>query len=82
MFFHKPKFALLDESTSALDSENEDLVYENCKKLGIIMISVSHRQSTKRFHDQMLMLHEKNGDEDPEEWKIRYFFLSIQTNLT
>jgi ABC-type uncharacterized transport system fused permease/ATPase subunit len=44
LFFHKPKFAILDESTSGLDRENEDLVYENLNKLGITLISVAHRQ--------------------------------------
>jgi ABC-type uncharacterized transport system fused permease/ATPase subunit len=43
LFFHKPKFAILDESSSALDSINEDIVYSNCKKLGITLISVAHR---------------------------------------
>jgi ABC-type multidrug transport system ATPase subunit len=54
LFFHKPKFAILDESSSALDSINEDIVYSNCKKLGITLISVAHRKSLKKFHKNLL----------------------------
>lgn len=65
LFFHRPKYALLDESTSSLDEDNENFLYSNCEKLGIILISVSHRHTTKRFHNEILTI-TPNG-----EWALR-----------
>merc|ERR1711871_1010049 len=56
MFYHEPKFGLMDESTNALDTEMEQKCMELCSHYGITMISVAHRPSLIRFHKQMLRL--------------------------
>lgn len=48
LFYHKPRFAILDECTSAVSDEVEDTLYETCKKLGITLFTVSHRKSLAR----------------------------------
>ena len=55
----KPKFAILDESSSALDVANEKLLYEELTDSGCIVISVGHRPSLVNYHDRVL---EYTGD--------------------
>ncbi|KAF8206656.1 hypothetical protein K438DRAFT_1962989 [Mycena galopus ATCC 62051] len=38
MLYHQPKFAILEECTSAVSSDVEGRMYENLKKLGITLI--------------------------------------------
>lgn len=59
LFYHRPKFAILDECTSAVSDEVEDKIYETCKELGITIFTVSHRKSLQRHHDYILRF---NGD--------------------
>merc|ERR1711964_527404 len=49
-----PEIAFLDESTSALDSENERVFYETLRELGCSYISVGHREGVVKFHDRVL----------------------------
>jgi vitamin B12/bleomycin/antimicrobial peptide transport system ATP-binding/permease protein len=51
-----PKIVLLDESTSALDGQNQDHVYELLRSLGVTCISVGNRASLVRHHNKMLTL--------------------------
>jgi putative ATP-binding cassette transporter len=53
----KPRFLLLDESTSALDAANEERLYSQLAELSITPISVSHHQSIARHHRHILELH-------------------------
>ena len=39
----KPKLVLMDESTSALDTANERLLYQALRDAGITFVSVGHR---------------------------------------
>ncbi len=57
----KPGYALLDEATSALDEVNEANLYNDLKDMGVTWISVGHRPSLFKFHDQVLKLAE-NGE--------------------
>lgn len=54
-FYMMPKVAILDESTSALDPENEDLLYQTLRSLKIHFVSVGHRSQLKAFHDQLVV---------------------------
>jgi putative ATP-binding cassette transporter len=53
----KPRYLLLDESTSALDARNEEHLYGQLAGLSITPISVSHHQSISKHHQQVLELH-------------------------
>mmetsp|Transcript_5767 Transcript_5767/g.21807 ORF Transcript_5767/g.21807 Transcript_5767/m.21807 type:complete len:1437 (-) Transcript_5767:153-4463(-) len=71
VLYHKPKYAILDECTSACDPENERIIYEHCVNLGITLVSIAHRKELKRYHSRILKLY-GNGtgmwsvDEVPE----------------
>merc|ERR1711976_533071 len=54
VFYHKPRFAILDECTSAVSVEVEDAIYQTAKDLGITIFTVSHRAALKRHHDHVL----------------------------
>jgi len=56
MLLAKPKLALLDESTSALDAETEEFLYEQLEDSGVTYVSVGHRPSLKPFHKQKLSI--------------------------
>ncbi|PSC71914.1 ABC transporter D family member chloroplastic [Micractinium conductrix] len=53
----KPRLVLMDESTSALDTRNERLLYAALRDAGITFISVGHRPTLTAFHDNVLLLH-------------------------
>lgn len=52
----RPRFVALDEATSALDLENEDRLYQLLADNHITMLSISHRPTTLKFHQQVLEL--------------------------
>jgi len=47
---------LLDESTSAIDTQTEMKIYETMVKLQIWFITISHRQSLIKYHQKQLNL--------------------------
>ena len=52
----RPDLVLMDESTSALDTKNERILYESLKAAGITCISVGHRPTLLRYHETVLLL--------------------------
>jgi len=62
VFYHRPHFAILDECTSAVSDDVEDIIYETCRALGITLFTVSHRKILRRHHDSELRFEGRNGD--------------------
>ncbi|KAI8933777.1 hypothetical protein NX059_009485 [Plenodomus lindquistii] len=56
LLYHEPRYAFLDESTSAVSSDVEGLMYERAKAKGITLITISTRASLKRYHTYSLTL--------------------------
>ena len=56
LLYHEPRFAFIDEGTSAVSSDVEGLLYETCKSKGITLITISTRASLKRYHEYTLTL--------------------------
>ncbi|MGB3535993.1 MAG: ABC transporter ATP-binding protein/permease [Microcoleaceae cyanobacterium] len=52
----QPKYAILDEATSALDLKNEARLYAKLQETYTTYISVGHRPSLLRYHQQVLEL--------------------------
>lgn len=67
LIYHKPKFALLDECTSAVSKDVEGHLYQYMKKQGITLITVSHRDTLHQYHDYILKF---KGDKDYEFGKM------------
>jgi len=61
VFYHRPKYAILDECTSAVSDEVEDAIYKTCRDLGITIFTVSHRASLMRHHETVLRLDGRGG---------------------
>ena len=49
----KPRLVLMDESTSALDVDNESRLYSLLRDRGVTFVSVGHRPTLADFHDQV-----------------------------
>ncbi|XP_041428901.1 lysosomal cobalamin transporter ABCD4 isoform X1 [Xenopus laevis] len=45
LFYLQPKYAVLDEVSSALSEQAEQELYRGCQELGMTLISVGHRRS-------------------------------------
>ncbi|MCJ1243958.1 hypothetical protein MMC30_001155 [Trapelia coarctata] len=54
LFYHAPKYAILDECTSSVTLEIEKAMYDNVKALGITLMTVSHRRSLWKYHQNIL----------------------------
>ncbi|KAB5582560.1 ABC transporter transmembrane region 2-domain-containing protein [Coniochaeta sp. 2T2.1] len=54
LFYHRPRYAILDECTSSVTLETEKVMYENAKELGITLMTVSHRRSLWKYHSRIL----------------------------
>jgi len=54
LFYHRPKFAILDECTSAVSVDVEKYMYLHCRKLEISLITISHRPSLWKYHEWIL----------------------------
>ncbi|PWN42022.1 hypothetical protein IE81DRAFT_323838 [Ceraceosorus guamensis] len=54
LYFHKPKFAVLDECTSNMSLELEKKLYSHAASIGTTVFSVSHRSSLWRYHTHCL----------------------------
>ncbi len=63
LFLKKPVIAFLDESTSALDEDNERFLYEKLRTSGIAYVSVGHRSTLKAYHDALLVLNSDGTSE-------------------
>lgn len=61
LLFHKPRYALMDESTSALDVELEAELMEAAMGAGVTCVSVGHRPTLVRFHKYLLRLDGRGG---------------------
>ncbi|KAL3423466.1 Peroxisomal long-chain fatty acid import protein 2 [Phlyctema vagabunda] len=56
LLYHEPRYAFIDEGTSAVSSDVEGLLYEQAKEKGITLITISTRASLKRYHTFNLTL--------------------------
>ncbi|GAM84559.1 hypothetical protein ANO11243_025550 [Dothideomycetidae sp. 11243] len=54
LFYHRPKYAILDECTSSLTPDVEKIMYDEAKRLGITLMTVSHRRSLWKYHEWIL----------------------------
>ncbi|XP_022774958.1 ABC transporter D family member 1-like isoform X2 [Durio zibethinus] len=66
LFYHKPKFAILDECTSAVTTDMEERFCAKVRAMGTSCITISHRPALVAFHDMVLSLDGEGG------WKVHY----------
>ncbi|KAF9181943.1 hypothetical protein BGZ51_000804 [Haplosporangium sp. Z 767] len=61
LYYHRPRYAILDECTSAVSMEVEKIMYTHCMKLGISLLTVSHRPSLWQYHNYILQYDGQGG---------------------
>ncbi|KAJ3129591.1 hypothetical protein HK101_005208 [Irineochytrium annulatum] len=71
LFYHRPRFAILDECTSCITSnilvrqsvsmDIERIMYTHAQRLGISLITVSHRPSLWKYHNWILQYDGQGG---------------------
>ncbi|BFZ63511.1 ATP-binding cassette long-chain fatty acid transporter pxa2 [Saitoella coloradoensis] len=61
LFYHAPQYAILDECTSALSLEMEEIMYTHATSLGITLMTVSHRPSLWKYHEYILQYDGQGG---------------------
>lgn len=61
LYYHQPRFAVLDECTSAVPPAMEQFMYEHAQKINISLLSVAHRPALWHFHNKLLKFDGKGG---------------------
>lgn len=61
LFYHCPRYAILDECTSSVSLEIERIMYTHATSLGISLLTVSHRTSLWKYHDLILQFDGHGG---------------------
>ncbi|MGH7986923.1 MAG: ABC transporter ATP-binding protein/permease [Candidatus Binataceae bacterium] len=65
MLLNRPRYAFLDEATSGLDLATEELLYERLARTPICFVSVGHRPSLRRFHQNVVEFRDTALDDSP-----------------
>ncbi|KAJ2756495.1 ATP-binding cassette long-chain fatty acid transporter pxa2 [Coemansia sp. BCRC 34490] len=61
LFYHRPRYAIMDECTSAVSMDIERIMYTHATDLGITLLTVSHRQSLWQYHNFILQYDGQGG---------------------
>ena len=66
MLFHKPRFAVLDECTSAVSVDAEEELYRSAMSSGTTCLTISQRMTLPKFHKKEL----KVGVNSASGWSL------------
>ncbi|BBN15082.1 ATP-binding cassette, subfamily D (ALD), peroxisomal ABC transporter [Marchantia polymorpha subsp. ruderalis] len=66
LFFHHPRYGILDECTNATSVDVEEGLYKRAQALGITVVTISQRPALIPYHSTELRLIDGEGD-----WELR-----------
>ena len=66
LFFHQPRFGILDECTNATSVDVEEALYAHAAGLGITLVTITQRTALVKYHSRELRLVDGEGD-----WELR-----------
>eukprot|EP01112_Ceratiomyxa_fruticulosa_P013126 TRINITY_DN3673_c0_g5_i1.p1 TRINITY_DN3673_c0_g5~~TRINITY_DN3673_c0_g5_i1.p1 ORF type:complete len:634 (-),score=92.64 TRINITY_DN3673_c0_g5_i1:40-1941(-) len=75
IFYHRPKYAVLDEITSSLSPDLEKIAYQKLMELGVTFLSVGHRTSLFEYHHTVFQFFPSENSnhserDSPFEWRL------------
>ena len=56
LIYHKPRYAILDECSSAISTDMERRLYRIVNELNITYITIAHRPTLRAYHTRMLAI--------------------------
>ncbi len=68
LLYHEPRYAFIDEGTSAVSSDVEGILYQTAKDKGITLVTISTRASLKKYHSFNLKL---GLGEEGADWEFQ-----------
>lgn len=70
LLFHRPRFAVLDEATSAVSADGEADLYGAVAAAGITVLSIAHRPALKKFHARVVHFDGVRGAKGDKGWHV------------
>lgn len=70
VFYQRPKFAILDECSSAINVEAEQIIFKKLLNESMGLITISHRQTLFPFHNKLLTFDGEGGAQFNADFRV------------